>query len=81
MWEVRNYSFSCPICGKEFEIMGRWYNQWIPHQTLDYKYLIHQIVKHGKRPYKKLAKQTLLWIPLIFFQILDIPLQILRRIL
>lgn len=82
---VTKYSFLCTKCGKKFEINGYWFNQWILHHFLDYKWLIHCIVFHRRKPKKKevvyFAKMTILWIPLVMFQIVDILLEPLRRIL
>ena len=83
--EVSKYPFTCTQCGKKFSINGHWYNQWILHHYLDCKFLLHELIKHHKKITKKTAKvifkYTIGWVPLILFQILDIILEPLRRIL
>lgn len=49
--------------------------------ALDYLYRLHLIKKHQRSLDKKFLIETLIWIPLIILQILDIPLQVLMKIL
>ncbi len=83
--EVSKYSFTCNKCGKKFSINGHWYNQWVMHIYLDSKFLLHDLIIHHRRITKKCVKEMFVtifaWIPLILFQILDIILEPLRRIL
>lgn len=83
--QVSKYSFICNQCGKEFSVNGHWYNQWIIHIYLDSKFLLHDLVIHHRRITKKELKEIFVtifvWIPLILFQILDIILEPIRRIL
>lgn len=81
MYEVSKYSFSCPVCGEKFCIKGNWWNQVILHHVLDYLYRLHLTKRHQISFDKKFLIETLIWIPLIILQILDIPLQVLRKIL
>lgn len=81
MYEVSKYSFSCPICGKKFCIKGHWWNQIIIHHALDYAYIIHLMKNHRKALDREFLIETLVWIPLVIIQVLDIPLQILRKVL
>lgn len=81
MYEISEYSFSCPICGKKFCIRGHWWNQVVLRHALDYLYRLHLIKKYQRLLDKKFLIETLIWIPLIILQILDIPLQVLMKIL
>ena len=82
---VTKYSFACAVCGKEYTVNGYWWNQWIIHLWLDYRYFLHCFIHHRKklkaRAIFHILKMTLLWIPLIVLQIIDILLQTLRWIL
>ncbi len=79
---VSRYSFNCKTCGKEFAIKGYWFNQIVLHQYLDYKWLLHCIFCHWKKPSRKeikyFSKMTLIWIPLIILQIIDIPISLIK---
>ena len=79
---VSKYSFTCKTCGKEFEIKGHWFNQMVLHHYLDYKWLLHCVFRHARKPNKKevkyFAKMTLLWIPLILLQIVDAPIELVK---
>lgn len=77
-------AFHCGACGKEFKIKGYWWNQMIFHQWIDWKFMWHNLIFHKKKVSSELIlhmlKMTLLWIPLIPLQIIDILLQPLRWI-
>ena len=82
---ITRYSFTCAVCGKEYTVNGYWWNQWVMHHWIDYRYLIHSIIHHRKKLKVRgiffILKMTLLWIPLIVLQVIDILLQPLRWIL
>lgn len=82
---VTKYLFTCAVCGKEYTVNGYWWNQWVMHLWLDYRYFLHCFIYHRKklkaRTILRILKMTLLWIPLIILQIIDILLQPLRWIL
>lgn len=79
---VTKYSFRCTKCEKLFEINGKFYNQWLMHWYLEYKYMLHEIIFHKNSPHLiYFVKMNLLAIPLCFLQVLDIILEPLRRIL
>ena len=79
---VSRYSFSCNECGNKFEIRGYWFNQFVLHWVLDYKYMIHKIIVHKRKPrLKYFLKMNLIAVPLFIFQFFDILLEPIRRIL
>ena len=83
--EVSKYSFTCTKCRKQFSINGHWYNRCVLHHYLDCKFLPRDLFKHHRKITNKCVKEIAIciiaWIPLILFQILDIILEPLRRIL
>lgn len=73
---ITKYSFTCEKCGKEYAVNGYWWNQCLMHHWIDYIYFIHNFIYH-RRKFKVKAilhilKMTLMWIPLIALQIIDI---------
>lgn len=82
---LAKYSFSCNKCGKEFVIVGRWYNQMLAEWYLDYKFMWHGIIKHS---HFKLTKNDIIYflkihisfIPLLILQVLDILAEPFRRL-
>ena len=79
---VTRYSFSCNECEKKFEIKGYWFNQFLLHWILDYKYMVHKIIFHKRKPtIKYFIKMNVIIIPLLLFQIIDIPIELLRWML
>ncbi len=82
---ITRYSFTCKECGKEFHILGHWYNQMLMHWFLDYRYMWHGILKHRKPIiHKKNSRYFFIihiaFIPLLILQILDILAEPFRRL-
>lgn len=81
---VTQYYFDCPVCGKHFEIKGRWWNQCVMHHYLGSKYLIHRILKKEYKSKKKMVCEVLrillIWFPLLLMQLIDFLLEPFRRL-
>lgn len=80
---VTRYSFDCPICGKHYEIKGKWYNQCVIHHYLDTKYFMHCIYKKeykNKKIIYTFLKMILIWFPLLLMQLFELLLEPFRRL-
>lgn len=76
---ITKYSFSCNECGKEFKIKGYWFNQFLLHWIVDYRYMIHKMIYHKHKPtIRYFVIMNVVAAPLLVFQIIDIPIEVLR---
>lgn len=73
---IVKYSFACAVCGKEYVVNGKWWNQWVMRHWNDYRYFIHKCIQHKKKmKISDALRMTFLWIPLIILQVISILLK------